>query len=118
ALRRSGDDWSIAYALVPLGNVALLAGDLAGAARRHEEALALARGIGDEHLMATLLDQLGLDALLADHLPGAQVRLGEAAGRPRPGSGPAPSARRARDRAAGASRRRSGRRGRAVPAGR
>src|SRR3954452_15167320 len=80
ALRRSGDDWSVAYALVPLGNVALLAGDLPAAARRHEEALGLARGIGDEHLMATLLDQLGLDALLADDLAGAQERLVESAG--------------------------------------
>jgi len=80
ALRRSGDDWSVAYALVPLGNVALLAGDLPEAARRHEEALGLARGIGDDHLMATLLDQLGLDALLADDLTGAQERLVESAG--------------------------------------
>ncbi|NYJ05041.1 ATP-binding protein [Petropleomorpha daqingensis] len=80
ALRRSGDDWSVAYALVPLGNVALLSGDLPKAARTHEEALGLARGIGDEHLMATLLDQLGLDALLADDLTGAQERLVESAG--------------------------------------
>ena len=48
SLRRSGDDWSVAYA-------------------------------GDEHLMATLLDQLGLDALLAHDLAGAQERLVESA---------------------------------------
>jgi hypothetical protein len=80
ALRRSGDDWSVAYSLVPLGNVALLAGDLPGATRTHEEALGLARGIGDEHLVATLLDQLGLDALLSGDLTGAGERLAESAG--------------------------------------
>jgi hypothetical protein len=80
ALRRSGDDWSVAYALVPLGNVALLAGDLPRATAAHEEALTLARGIGDEHLIATLLDQLGLDALLSNDLAGAQERLVESAG--------------------------------------
>jgi hypothetical protein len=80
ALRRSGDDWSVSYALVPLGNASLLAGDLATAVRTHEEALSLARQIGDEHLIATVLDQLGLDALLGGDLPGAQERLAESAG--------------------------------------
>ena len=65
ALRRSGDDWSVAYALVPHGDVALLAGDVDAAIRAHEEALTLARGIGDDHMVATLLDQLALDALMA-----------------------------------------------------
>ena len=80
ALRRSGDSWSVAYALVPHGDVALLAGDLDSAVRDHEEALALARGLGDEHLTATLLDQLGLDALLAGDVATARDRLAEAAG--------------------------------------
>ncbi|WP_167762088.1 DUF4062 domain-containing protein [Blastococcus sp. CT_GayMR20] len=79
ALRRSGDDWSIAFALVPHGDVALLAGDVPAALRAHEESLALARGIGDDHLVATLLDQLGLDALMAADATTARERLTEAA---------------------------------------
>jgi len=79
ALRRSGDTWSIAYALVPLGDVRLLAGDLTGAVAIHEEALDLVRSIGDEHLMATLLGQLGFDALLAGDVAAARTRLVEAA---------------------------------------
>ena len=59
ALRRSGDTWSVAFALVPHGDAALLAGDVAAAVRAHEEALDLARALGDDHLIATLLDQLG-----------------------------------------------------------
>ena len=78
-LRRSGDTWSVVYALVPLGDVALLAGDVAGAVRVHEEGLGLARGIGDEHLVATLLDQLALDALLAGDAAAARGRLTESA---------------------------------------
>jgi hypothetical protein len=64
---------------VPHGDVALLAGDVAGAVTAHEEALALARGIGDDHLVATLLDQLGLDALMAGDAASARRRLEEAA---------------------------------------
>jgi tetratricopeptide (TPR) repeat protein len=79
ALRRSGDPWSIAYALVPHGDVALIAGDLSAACEAHEEALGLARSIGDDHLTATLLDQLALDALMAGNVPAAQERLGESA---------------------------------------
>jgi hypothetical protein len=79
ALRRSGDRWSIAYALVPLGEVALLTGDVPAAVRAHEEALALVRSISDEHLTATLLDQLALDALLAGDVPAARERLVESA---------------------------------------
>jgi predicted ATPase len=80
ALRRSGDPWSIAYALVPFGDVALLAGDVPAALRAHEEALALVRSIGDDHLTATLLDQLALDALLAGDVSAARERLIESAG--------------------------------------
>ena len=75
ALRRSGDAWSVAFALVPHGDAALLAGDLPAAVRAHEEALDLARGLGDDHLTATLLDQLGLDALLTGDVPAARERL-------------------------------------------
>jgi predicted ATPase len=80
ALRRGGDTWSVAYALVPLGHVSLLTGDVPAAVAVHEEALGLARGIGDDHLVATLLDQLALDALLAGDAPGARRRLTESAG--------------------------------------
>jgi predicted ATPase len=80
ALRRSGDAWSVAYALIPLGDVALLAGDLPSAVSAHEEALGLARGIDDDHLVAAVLDQLGFDALMAGDTPGARARLVEAAG--------------------------------------
>ncbi len=79
ALRRSGDPWSIAYALVPHGDVALLAGDLPAASRAHEEALGLVRSIGDDHLTATLLDQLAFDSLLAGDVPAARERLVESA---------------------------------------
>jgi predicted ATPase len=80
ALRRSGDVWSVAFALVPYGDLALVAGDVAGAVTAHEEALDLARGIGDDHLIATLLDQLALDALLSGDAAAARARLREAAG--------------------------------------
>jgi predicted ATPase len=79
ALRRSGDAWSVAFALVPHGDAALLAGDVPAAVRAHEEALGLARGLDDEHLTATLLDQLGLDALMAGDPAAARARLTEAA---------------------------------------
>jgi hypothetical protein len=64
---------------VPHGDAALLAGDLDAAVRAHEEALQLARDLGDDHLMATLLDQLGLDALLSGDVAGARERLTGAA---------------------------------------
>ena len=54
------------------------------AVRAHEEALALARGIGDDHLVATLLDQLGLDALMAGDAATARA----AARRRRPAAAP------------------------------
>jgi hypothetical protein len=79
ALRRSADTWSVAYAVLPLGNVALLAGDLTGATAAHEEGLALARSVDDEHLIATALDQLAFDALLTGDLDGARRRVVESA---------------------------------------
>jgi predicted ATPase len=80
ALRRSGDAWSVAFALVPHGDAALLAGDVDAAVRAHEESLALACELGDDHLTATLLDQLGLDALMTGDVPAARERLTRAAG--------------------------------------
>jgi predicted ATPase len=79
ALRRSGDTWSVAYALVPLGDVAPLAGHLPAAVGAHEEALELARRTGDDHLVATVLDRLGMDAVHSDDLVAARERLVESA---------------------------------------
>lgn len=79
ALRRSGDSWSVAFALVPHGDVALLAGDVPAAVRAHEEALGLARGLGDDHLTGTLHDQLGLDALMTGDVTTAREHLTRAA---------------------------------------
>ena len=79
ALRRSGDSWSVAFALVPHGNAALLSGDVPAAVRAHEEALELARALGDDHLTATLLDQLGFDALMAGDGATARTHLAAAA---------------------------------------
>jgi hypothetical protein len=79
ALRRAGDTWSVAFALVPHGDVALLAGDVPAARRAHEEALGLARELGDDHLTATLLDQLGFDALMAGDPTTARTHLAAAA---------------------------------------
>jgi predicted ATPase len=75
ALRRSGDTWSVAYALVPLGDAALLGDDLPAAVRAHEEALELAARAGDEHLVATVLDRLGMDAVRSGDLAAAHERL-------------------------------------------
>jgi hypothetical protein len=80
ALRRSGDRWSVAYALVPLGDASLLAGDLPATVRAHEEALELARRTGDDHLVATVLDRLGMDAVLSGDLAAAHERLFQSAG--------------------------------------
>ncbi|MGY1702949.1 ATP-binding protein [Geodermatophilus sp. SYSU D00697] len=79
ALRASGDTWSVAFAQVFRGAVAVLAEKPAEAARIHREALDLARSLGDEHLAATLADQLALDALLAGDAGEARTLLAEAA---------------------------------------
>ncbi|MGY1660788.1 ATP-binding protein [Geodermatophilus sp. SYSU D00705] len=79
ALRDSGDSWSVALVQLFRGAVAVLAGDVAEAARLHREALEGARAVGDDHLAAWLADQLALDALMAGDLPAARASLGEAA---------------------------------------
>jgi predicted ATPase len=79
ALRRSGDTWSVAYALVPAGDAALVAGDAPAAARAHGEALELARQTGDDHLVATVLDRLGMDAVATGDLTTAHERLSQSA---------------------------------------
>ncbi|RBY81748.1 hypothetical protein DQ238_06965 [Geodermatophilus sp. TF02-6] len=78
ALHASGDTWSVAFAELFRGAVAVLAGEVAEATRIHREALDLARGLDDDQLAATLGDQLGLDALLVGDLPEATARLTEA----------------------------------------
>jgi predicted ATPase len=75
ALRRSGHTWSVAYALVPFGDAALLGDDLPAAVQAHQEALELAGRTGDEHLVATALDRLGMDAVLSGDLSTAHERL-------------------------------------------
>jgi hypothetical protein len=78
--RQAGDDWGVALALIPLGDLALLSGDVAGAQAMHEEVLRHATGIGDDHMIAQAHDQLALDALLAFDLDTARAELGRAAG--------------------------------------
>jgi hypothetical protein len=77
--RRAGDDWGVALALIPLGDLALLAGDVATARGMHEEVLEHATAIGDDHMTAQAHDQLALDALLASDLDTARTELGRSA---------------------------------------
>nr|WP_275585955.1 DUF4062 domain-containing protein [Geodermatophilus sabuli] len=79
ALRRSGDTWSVAFAQLFRGAVAVLAGRPEEATTIHGEALELARALGDDHLAATVSDQLGLDALLSGDPAAARVHYAEAA---------------------------------------
>jgi tetratricopeptide (TPR) repeat protein len=77
--RRAGDTWAVAYALLPLGHVALLEGDVATARARHLEALAAVEAVDDDHLRAQVLDQLGVDAVLVGDADEARTRLAAAA---------------------------------------
>ncbi len=61
---RNGDQWGHALALVPLGELELLAGRPELAEAAHTEALAAAQAVDDDHMRATVLDQLAADALL------------------------------------------------------
>ncbi|MGK5111143.1 MULTISPECIES: ATP-binding protein [unclassified Geodermatophilus] len=79
ALRASGDTWSVAFALLFRGAVAVLGDAPAEATGLHREALDLARTIGDEHLAAAFHDQLALDALMTGDLPTVRDSLAEAA---------------------------------------
>jgi tetratricopeptide (TPR) repeat protein len=78
--RGAGDRWGVALALIPLGDLALLDGDVPAARGMHEEVLALADAIGDDHMRAQAHDQLGLDDLLAGDLDRAAEHLHLAAG--------------------------------------
>ncbi|WP_216870531.1 ATP-binding protein [Modestobacter excelsi] len=79
ALRRSGDAWSLGYALASAADAAGAVGDRPGAARAHREALELARRTGDPLLVAAVLDRLGIDAVLGGDLGAARDRLAESA---------------------------------------
>ncbi|MGZ4648983.1 MAG: DUF4062 domain-containing protein [Kineosporiaceae bacterium] len=63
--REVGDDWGVGLVLIPLGDLCLLAGDVATARAMHREVLARAEAIDDQQLRAQAHDQLALDALLA-----------------------------------------------------
>ena len=78
--RANDDRWGVALALIPLGDLALLEGDVAAARPMHEEVLALAEATEDDHMRAQAHDQLALDALLAGELDPAAEQLRRAAG--------------------------------------
>jgi predicted ATPase len=77
--RRAGDDWGVALALIPLGDLALLTGDIGAARSMHEEMLRHATTIDDDHMIAQAHDQLALDAMLGFDLDTARTELGRAA---------------------------------------
>jgi hypothetical protein len=77
--REVGDDWGMALALIPLADVALLDGDLRAARAMHEEVLAHARTIDDDHMTAQAHDQLALDAMLSMDPASARRHLRSAA---------------------------------------
>jgi predicted ATPase len=80
AFRAVDDRWGLAYALSARGQLALLDGDPASAAKLHHEGLTAADDIANDHLRAQLLDQLGLDALTSGDVTGARRYFGRAAG--------------------------------------
>ncbi len=77
--RRRDDAWGIAFALAPLGQLALRRGDFGGATAAHIEALAQADRIDHDHLRAQSLDLLGLDALATGDVHAASERFAAAA---------------------------------------
>jgi predicted ATPase len=79
AFRAAADHWGLAVAIAARGNYALLSGDLAGAQRRHAEALAVAETINNEYVQAGVLDMLGLDAAAAGDLERARGHYASAA---------------------------------------
>lgn len=79
AFTAARDLWGQALALIPLGDLDLLAGRVERARERHELALGHARTIEDDHLVALVHDQLAADALLAGHPQRAMELLDESA---------------------------------------
>ena len=77
--RRMEDLWGVAYALTPLGHMALRDGDLETAAALHEESLTTACKIDNDHLIAGALNQLGFDAVLRGDVVAARDYLDQAA---------------------------------------
>jgi tetratricopeptide (TPR) repeat protein len=76
---RSDDSWATAFALLPLGHVALLEGQREQAEVLHTQALEHARRIDDEHLVAQVLVQLAVDAVLTGQFDEALARFAAAA---------------------------------------
>jgi hypothetical protein len=79
AFRELSDGWGLALTLSSRGQLALQAGDHAGALAMHEEALAAATAIDNDYLRAQVLDMLGLDAVTIGDLAGARDRYAAAA---------------------------------------
>jgi hypothetical protein len=77
--RRLEDDWSVAFVLTPLGDLALLDGDVARGTAMHEEALQIAEHIDDDYTRAQSLDQLALDAMMAGDVARARSHIVAAA---------------------------------------
>jgi ATP/maltotriose-dependent transcriptional regulator MalT len=73
------DEWGLTFGLTVQGQLALAAGDVAGAARIHTEALDVARRIESDYLEVQLLDLLGVGALVAGDVSGARDQLVAAA---------------------------------------
>jgi predicted ATPase len=79
AFRELSDGWGLALTLSTRGQLALQAGDHAGALAMHEEALAAATAIDNDYLRAQVLDMLGLDAVTIGDLAGGRDRYAAAA---------------------------------------
>ena len=77
--RQAVDDWGICLALIPLGDLWLLDGDVQAAIPLHEEVLRRAEAVDDDHTRAQAHDQLALDAMLAGDLGAATGHLRAAA---------------------------------------
>ena len=73
-----GNDWGLGYAYSTRGDRALAGKDLAGAVADHEQALALARRMGNAPLAGRSLTRLALAAGLGGDLAGATRHLEEA----------------------------------------
>ncbi len=77
--RAADDDWGVCLALIPLGDLWLLDGDVQAAVPLHEEVLRRAQAVDDDHMRAQAHDQLSLDAMLAGDLAAATRHLRAAA---------------------------------------
>jgi predicted ATPase len=78
--RAAEDDWGVCLALIPLGDLDLLDGDVQAAVPLHEEVLRRAEAVDDDHMRAQAHDQLALDAMLGGDLTAATEHLRTGAG--------------------------------------